>query len=75
MARLTKTWAVEVLHKPVAWPSSAAPHTTEYQVAADNEDDAKTIGWNAYCQEHLADIESEKFIDAVELPQTFWVQS
>ena len=75
MARQTKSWAVEVSYKPVAWSESATPHTIEYHVIADDEDTAKTIACAAYCEQHLTDVESEKFIDAIELSQTPWVQS
>jgi hypothetical protein len=68
MARLIKTWDVSVRLK-------GDTYNPYYQIAADNEDDAKAVAWSVYCQEHLTDVESVNIIDASELSETFWVQS
>ena len=74
MARQTKSWEVRVSWRRPDWKQGAFD-TADYEVAADNEDDAKTIAWSAYCHEHNSDIESEKLIECVEMSRQYWVQS
>ena len=52
MARQTKSWEVRVSWRRPDWKQGAFD-TADYEVAADNEDDAKTIAWSAYCHEFL----------------------
>ena len=74
MTRQTKSWEVRVSWRRPDWKQGEFD-TADYPVAADDEYTAKTIAWDAYCFQHNTDIESEKFIDAVELPRQYWVQS